>query len=102
MPSSLLAIHKTCPEDQRIQSDPKDRTFSSYQQLRRRQWTDMMGLPCSQTRMQLTALLMSLFVFKSADSTMGMKGWQRVTFSTALATVTFFMITFYQEARSIR
>lgn len=107
MPSnSLLVHHKTCHEDiNRQQASPApdagDRTFTTLNTLQRRQLSDFMGLPCAQTRIQLTALLVALFVFKSCDTGMQslQQKWQRLTLSTTLATIAFFSVNMYQEAR---
>lgn len=107
MPSnSLLVHHKTCHEDvnRRGQTSPSvdagDRTFTTLHALQRRQVSDVIGLPGAYTRIQLTALLVALFVFKTCDaSTKGwQQKWQRISLSTLLATIAFFSVNLYQDA----
>ena len=80
---------------------PSDKTFTSLSTLEKRQWSDLMGLPCVQSRMQLSSLLIALLVFKTSDGLIydGKMRWSRSWISVLAALLTFFTLYFLQELR---
>lgn len=107
MPINLSQYHKNCHTAMaRSQDNTKlqasDRSFTSLSALERRQWSDLMGFPCAQTRMQMSSLLAALLAFKTSESMLygGNKTqWGRSWISVVIALLTFFSLHFLQELR---
>ena len=101
MPSqSLLHHHRVCNSPGASRSiDTSDKSYTSLHALQRQHWTDYLGLPCAQSRTQLTAFLIGLAVFKTCDTGMSPfeKGWRRITFATLSAAITFFSVSAFQD-----